>query len=162
MVEIELGEYAFWIAVVSVAGIIITSWKSIDSSRENRKLRFAEMVERTEEKLKKIFDEITDSKDHVQTDRSISEFLNILDRLAFLEYKKKIDHDIVYFYRNYFKVGNTMLGIMREVNYVKEVDESWEEMEKWVKQNEISVFPENLMPIKIIELIKVIRESRSR
>ncbi len=162
MVETELGEYAFWIAVVAAAGIIITSWKSIDSARENRKLRFAEMVERTEEKLKKIFDEITDSKDHVQTDRSISEFLNILDRLAFLEHEKKIEHNIVYFYRNYFKVGNTILGIMKEVNYVKEMHESWEEMEKWVKQNEISIFPENLMPIKIKELIKVIREAKSR
>ncbi len=158
----ELGEYAFWIAVVAAAGVIITSWKSIDSARENRKLRFAEMVERTEEKLKKIFDEITDSKDHVQTDRSISEFLNILDRLAFLEHKKKIEHDIVYFYKNYFKIGKTILEIIREVSNVKEVDESWEEMERWVKQNEISIFPENLMPIKIKELVKAIRESKSK
>ena len=159
MAEIELGEYAFWIAVIVAAGVIITSWKSIDSARENRKLRFAEMLERTEEKLKKIFDEITDSKDNVQTDRSIAEFLNILDRLAFLEHKKKINHNLVYFFKNYFRVGNTIYEIMKENN--EEVGGSWEDMEKWLKQNKIIKWPEDLMPLKIQELVKAVRESRS-
>lgn len=156
-----LENIAFWIGISAVAGVIITTWKSIDSARQERKLRFAEMMERTEDKFQKIFTDGKMAETGEDIDRLASDLLNLLDRLAFLEYHKKVDAEIVYFFRNYFRFGLTILEKMKKLDKDKIISEdAWPDLEKWVRDNNIKKFDDVMLPPKIRIFIQKIADAK--
>jgi len=154
-------DIALYVGMAAVIGVIITTLKFIDSARQERKLQFAEMLERTENKLQKIFIDTRVAETAEDIDRVTSDVLNILERLAFLEHNKKIDHQIVYFFRNYFRYGSTILAKLKELDRKKIIGKDvWPDFEKWVKNNNIEKYDDVMIPPKIRMFIQRIIDAQ--
>lgn len=98
---------------VTAIGVIYAILQGVSSNAKDRDVAFTNMLADFEKDLQKILEEennlITETPDLDKCDRMASDYLNVLDRLAFLREKNKVDDDLIFYFDQHFAYGKTLL-----------------------------------------------------
>lgn len=157
---VEIGQYAFWIAVASIIGIIITSWRAVDSARGDRKLRFAEMSENFEHDFYEVTQRQYTSKNIESSIRSARDMLHILQRLAYLKKLKKINSEMIDFFDQHFSNGYTLLKLF-DIIYPEDPSKTfYKHVIWWIEKKNIQPVEFEALPPKLYEIYTLTKSGK--
>ena len=93
------------VAIILGIGLFI-NWKATEASKlateENSKVRYAQLLRDFDEDFKKILDKGSYIDTTEKAERYAVDYLNMLERIAYLNKKGKIPDDIAEYFSNYF------------------------------------------------------------
>jgi len=99
--------------MIAAIGVVYAILRGLQSAAKDRDQNFSKMLTDLDQELQKIMDGEKELKsgtpDEDRCERFASDYLNIMDRLAYLRKLKKIDDDLIFYFDNYFAYGKLML-----------------------------------------------------
>jgi len=98
---------------ITAIGVIYAIIRGVNSDTKNRNQNFTKMITEIDQELQGILDNEKNLQkkrpNKERCERYASDYLNVLDRIAFLRQLKKIDDDTIFYFDNYFAYGKLML-----------------------------------------------------
>lgn len=99
---------------ITAIGVIYAILRGVSSDIKDRNQNFAKMLAEFDNELSLVLEKEkeleTGKPNKARCDRIASDYLNILDRIAFLRQKKKIDDDMIFYFDNYFAYGKLFIN----------------------------------------------------
>ncbi len=153
MVELSITEMVF--GVVTATGVIYAILQGVASSSKDRDQNFAKMLAEFDDQLKEILEKenelATRTPSQDKCDRVASDYLNILDRIAFLRELNKIDDDMIFYFDNHFAYGKTFLNWKRVIFGNDDSLRFWAHQVWWANtsfnNNRIKEYPLTYLPL---------------
>jgi len=141
---------------VTAIGVIYAILRGVRSDTKSRNQDFAKMLGDYDKELFLVLDrekELETGKPKLAScERIATDYLNILDRIAFLRKLKKIDDDMIFYFDNYFAYGK--LFIEWKFNVLKHKEKTKKRFENHVWWTETSFNKHRLKEYNLSDLPK--------
>jgi len=146
-VAIDISIIALIIATISaggVAGTFILNWWV---TRASNRTKYAELLRDFEQNLSRVLEKEPSLKTTEECERFAADYLNILDRIAYLNQKGKVPDEIADYFDNYFSYGLTIIDWYDKIGVTeKTAKKIWHYQIEWAQNHNLKADPEILLP----------------
>ncbi len=140
------------IALSAIFGLIITIILHLLSAKEDRKLRFTELMENFQHDITEISRKLFTATTLESNIRALRDMLHVLQRLSYLRKLDKINDDMMEFFKPFFTEGATMLNLLEMLHKDNSNKEIFPYVIWWIEKNNLKPKHHNSLPPKLLEI----------